>query len=339
MDYSLIANSGIQLLSTRITIDLNDGYKCRFYESFDDELFQWKLEFAYTLNSQMVLLTSELREKGYLDASNKLTTSEAVILANPEVHQFNIADSNEDNSGIFFSKLSSNNKILESYFNVWLPIPFIEMDETGDYKNGPYNWSKLMIIPRSNEAGLLTVDLLLAFDTHASYYKSDPYNECPTFMSEGEVEKHYRALAAGDWVNDRQHVKLPLFKYVTREGERRVRVDEENGLPAHSIFTLLRRYGPVSLLDVELKTGRTHQIRVHAASCGHPLVGDEKYGDYAFNREVARGCLGVPFRRMFLHSALLAFEHPVTHGKLRIEAPLPRACTDLLEALDAAKTL
>ena len=158
-------------------------------------------------------------------------------------------------------------------------------------------------------------------------------------MREGEVEKHYRALAAGDWVNDRQHVKLPLFKYVTREGERRVRVDEENGLPAHSIFTLLRRYGPVSLLDVELKTGRTHQIRVHAASCGHPLVGDEKYGDYAFNREVARGCLGVPFRRMFLHSALLAFEHPVTHGKLRIEAPLPRACTDLLEALDAAKTL
>ncbi len=191
MDYSLIANSGIQLLSTRITIDLNDGYKCRFYESFDDELFQWKLEFAYTLNSQMVLLTSELREKGYLDASNKLTTSEAVILANPEVHQFNIADSNEDNSGIFFSKLSSNNKVLESYFNVWLPIPFIEMDETGDYKNGPYNWSKLMIIPRSNEAGLLTVDLLLAFDTHASYYKSDPYNECPTFMSEGEVEKRF----------------------------------------------------------------------------------------------------------------------------------------------------
>ncbi len=158
-------------------------------------------------------------------------------------------------------------------------------------------------------------------------------------MREGAVEKHYLALAAGDWVNDRQHVKLPLLKYVTREGERRVRVDLENGLPSHSIFTLVRRYGRASLLDVELKTGRTHQIRVHAAASGHPLVGDEKYGDFALNREAARGGLGIPFKRMFLHSARLAFEHPVTHEKLRVEAPLPRACADLLEALDAGKTL
>lgn len=136
MDYSLIANSGIQLLTKRINIDLNAGYKCRFYESFDDEMFQWKLEFAYTLNNETVLLTSQLREKGYLDSDNNLTTSEAVVLANPEVTQFNVGDDeDEDASGIFYSKLANNNKYLEKYFNRWLPIPFIEMDEAGDYKN------------------------------------------------------------------------------------------------------------------------------------------------------------------------------------------------------------
>ncbi|MDL2059275.1 RluA family pseudouridine synthase [Mesosutterella sp. AGMB02718] len=153
-------------------------------------------------------------------------------------------------------------------------------------------------------------------------------------MREGGVEKHYRALVKGDWQNERQHVKLPLFKYVTREGERRVRVDEEKGVPAHSIFTLLRRYGPVSYLDVELLTGRTHQIRVHAAASGFPLVGDDKYGDFDFNRSVEKGSLGVPFRRMFLHAARLSFEHPVTREPLLIEAPLPVACRNLLDTLD-----
>ena len=95
-------------------------------------------------------------------------------------------------------------------------------------------------------------------------------------MREGEVHKSYRTLVLGDWVNDRQHVKAPLFKYVTASGERRVRVDEEKGLPSHTIFQLIERFGDVSYLNVDLKTGRTHQIRVHAQYCGHPLVGDEK---------------------------------------------------------------
>lgn len=155
-------------------------------------------------------------------------------------------------------------------------------------------------------------------------------------MREGGVEKHYRTLVKGDWVNDRQHVKLPLFKYVTRDGERRVRVDPENGVPAHSIFTLIRRYGEVSYLDVELLTGRTHQIRVHAAGSGFPLVGDDKYGDFEFNKAAEKGALGIPFRRMFLHAFRLSFEHPVTHEKLVIEAPLPEACRKLLDTLDAS---
>jgi len=190
MDYSLIANSGIQLLTKRIEINLNAGFKCRFAESFDDERFQWKLEFAYTLSNQTVVLTSQLREKGYLDNDNNLTTSEAVILANPEVQQFIVAD-NEDASGIFFSKLASNNKFLESYFNVWLPMPFIEKDDAGDYKKGPYNWSKFMIVPRGTNAGILTADVVLAFDTRACYNTMDVYKEYPVFMSDGETEKRF----------------------------------------------------------------------------------------------------------------------------------------------------
>jgi 23S rRNA pseudouridine955/2504/2580 synthase len=154
-------------------------------------------------------------------------------------------------------------------------------------------------------------------------------------MKEGGVEKHYRALVKGDWVNDRQHVRLPLTRYLLPSGERRVRVDPEQGMSAHSIFTLIRRYGPVSYLDVQLKTGRTHQIRVHALSQGFPLVGDDKYGDFAFNKAVAAGALGVPFKRMFLHAHDLTFEHPVTGETLRIEAPLPPECEALLKALDA----
>lgn len=188
MDFSLIANSGIQLLSKRIELNLNAGYKCRFAESFDDEFFQWKLEFAYTLSNQIVVLTSQLREKGYLDIDNNLTTSEAVILANPEVEQFNVGNE-EDASGIFYSKLAANNKFLNAYLNVWLPMPFIEKDEVGDYKKGPYNWSKFMIVPRSNEAGILSADVILAFDTRAYYDAFDAYKEYPVFMSDGETEK------------------------------------------------------------------------------------------------------------------------------------------------------
>ena len=116
---------------------------------------------------------------------------------------------------------------------------------------------------------------------------------------EGKLEKHYRLLVQGDWVNERQHVKFPLTKYVLPSGERRVRVDEQQGLRSHTIFTVLDRFGTVTYLDAELKTGRTHQIRVHAQASGFPLVGDDKYGRYEFNDDVARGCLGLPLRRMF----------------------------------------
>lgn len=156
-------------------------------------------------------------------------------------------------------------------------------------------------------------------------------------IREGQMHKTYKTLVKGDWQNDRQHVKFPLYKYVTASGERRVRVDEEQGLQSHSIFRLIERFGTVSLLEVDLLTGRTHQIRVHAAHLGFPLVGDEKYGDFEFNDEVEQGLLGYPFKRMFLHAGSISFHHPVSGIDLKIEAPLPKECRELLDALERKK--
>jgi 23S rRNA pseudouridine955/2504/2580 synthase len=162
-------------------------------------------------------------------------------------------------------------------------------------------------------------------------------------LREGQVDKRYLTLVAGDWVNDRQHVKLPLTKYVTREGERRVAVDESEGQAAHTIFTLqarLRAGGAAfSLLEAELKTGRTHQIRVHLAHLGYPIVGDDKYGDFELNKRVARGEFGARLGRMFLHAARTRLAHPVTSEPLDLQAAVPRDCDDFVKDLARAATL
>lgn len=159
-------------------------------------------------------------------------------------------------------------------------------------------------------------------------------------LREGRVDKHYLALVKGDWHNDRQHVKAPLTKYVTREGERRVAVDAEGGAPAHTIFTLKERFGAFSLLDAELKTGRTHQIRVHLAHLGFPIVGDDKYGDFELNRRLARAAEndgGAKLARMFLHACATRFVHPVGGAPIELVAPLPPDCDDFLRSLAHAR--
>ncbi len=137
-------------------------------------------------------------------------------------------------------------------------------------------------------------------------------------MRERGVGKRYLTLVSGRWMNPRQHLRQPLLKYLTPEGERRVRVDRD-GKAAHSIVQLVRRWQAFSLLEVELKTGRTHQIRVHLAQAGFPLAGDEKYGDFDLNRRLAREGL----KRMFLHAWQLDFRHPLSDARVRLEAPLP----------------
>ncbi len=151
-------------------------------------------------------------------------------------------------------------------------------------------------------------------------------------LREGRVEKRYLALVPGRWANPLQHVKAPLFKYLTAEGERRVRVGPE-GKPAHSVVRLVECWPDFSLLEVELKTGRTHQIRVHLAHLGFPLCGDDKYGDFARNKALeAQG-----LKRMFLHAARLCFTHPLTGQAMAFDAPLPPDLRDFLAVLAERK--
>lgn len=137
-------------------------------------------------------------------------------------------------------------------------------------------------------------------------------------MREGRVHKRYLTLVAGRWLNLQQHIKLALHKYLTEDGERRVSVSRD-GKPAHSIVRLVRRWQTCSLVEVELKTGRTHQIRVHLSHSGFPLFGDDKYGDFALNKQLEKAGL----KRMFLHAAKLAFRHPLTDREIELESPLP----------------
>lgn len=149
-------------------------------------------------------------------------------------------------------------------------------------------------------------------------------------MRDGKVEKRYLTLVPGRWSNPLQHVKVALHKFLTAEGERRVRVSED-GKPAHSVVRLVKRWPDYSLLEVELKTGRTHQIRVHLAHLGFPLCGDDKYGDFALNKRLETEGL----KRMFLHAARLSFDHPLTGQRLSFEAPLPDDLQDFIDRLDA----
>lgn len=149
-------------------------------------------------------------------------------------------------------------------------------------------------------------------------------------MRAGKIEKRYLTMVAGRWINPMQHVKLALHKYLTEDGERRV-VASEDGKPAHSIMRLLKRWDTYSLLEVELKTGRTHQIRVHLQTLGFPLLGDDKYGDFALNKALVKE--GLP--RMFLHAAILRFAHPVSGQMLELTAPLPAQLQDFVARIDA----
>ncbi|MFC3107987.1 RluA family pseudouridine synthase [Undibacterium arcticum] len=149
----------------------------------------------------------------------------------------------------------------------------------------------------------------------------------------GLLDKRYLVLVHGDWQNTRQHVKLPLFKYTTPDGERRVRV-QADGLPSHTVFILLRKFDQFALLEAELKTGRTHQIRVHLASSGFAIAGDDKYGDFALNRALlkaneTRGAL----KRMFLHAHQITFTHPETGKPVTLNAPLAPECDRFLKSL------
>ncbi len=154
-------------------------------------------------------------------------------------------------------------------------------------------------------------------------------------------KKIYLALGVGKLPNDSFHVKLPLFKYTGAQGEKMVRVSED-GQSAHTIFRVLNRFSDdllhqvglshLTLVQATLKTGRTHQIRVHLQSQHCPIAGDERYGDYQANKRLQK--LGL--KRMFLHAAELHLDHPLTGEKLILKAPLPQDLAQFVLMLENA---
>ena len=139
---------------------------------------------------------------------------------------------------------------------------------------------------------------------------------------ERSTGKTYLALVAGDWPERLKVIDAPLHKYLIEGGERRVKTVAPEHPDAMRAVTLVRvreRAGGHSLLEVTIKTGRTHQIRVHLAAQGHPIAGDDKYGDFAHNRLLHKQGL----RRMFLHAWRLQFEHPASGERIELLAPLP----------------
>ena len=154
--------------------------------------------------------------------------------------------------------------------------------------------------------------------------------------------KTYAALVAGAWPANKKVIDIALHKYLTTEGERRVRAVSPAADEGKRSITLVQVAGAFegyTLLDVTIKTGRTHQIRVHLAHEGCPIVGDEKYGDFALNKSLAKGeaLQGVKFDRMFLHAKRLRFDHPASGEAIELEAPLPAECQDLLQHLAPKK--
>jgi 23S rRNA pseudouridine955/2504/2580 synthase len=147
----------------------------------------------------------------------------------------------------------------------------------------------------------------------------------------GRVQKFYLTFVHGAWREGRHDIRLPLNKYVLASGERRVSV-REGGLASHTRIRVRQTWADFSLLEAELKTGRTHQIRVHLAHLGFPIAGDDKYGDFALNKDLARRGL----KRMFLHACKTVVVHPQSGESIAFEAPLPEDLQEYLQRFDAA---
>ncbi len=151
-----------------------------------------------------------------------------------------------------------------------------------------------------------------------------------------ETGKTYLALVLGLWPSNKKVIDTPLMKYTipngVGEGERRVKVvdkDDPNGMRSITLVRVARTVGPYTLLEVTIKTGRTHQIRVHLASQGHPIAGDDKYGDFEHNKLLHK----MGLKRMFLHAWQLKFQHPQSHRPVTLQAPLPPELKNFVDGI------
>lgn len=150
-----------------------------------------------------------------------------------------------------------------------------------------------------------------------------------TDMKSGEIDKTYTALLMGQLQRQSLRVDKPLSRTTKRAGERIVGIDAQ-GKKAVTVFNRKKTFRQATLVEVDLLTGRTHQIRVHSASIGHPVIADEKYGDKDTNQYFRQ--LGL--RRLFLHATALRFRSPASGKKLNIKAPLDPQLLSILDSLE-----
>lgn len=145
-----------------------------------------------------------------------------------------------------------------------------------------------------------------------------------------QTDKRYLVLVHGKWTDQKRRVKLPLHKFVLSSGERRVAV-QDDGQDSETIFYLRKPLGEFTLLEAQLVTGRTHQLRVQLSHLGFPIAGDDKYGDFSLNKSLQKRGL----KRMFLHSAETNLRHPANGEKLKLIAPLPKELEKFVQVLSA----
>lgn len=148
-------------------------------------------------------------------------------------------------------------------------------------------------------------------------------------MRENQMRKRYLMLVHGCWKDQKRRVVLSLVKHEMENGEKRVSV-QPGGQHSETVFYLKENLGEFSLLEAELVTGRTHQLRVQLAHLGFPILGDDKYGDFSLNKRLQKSGL----KRMFLHSAQTSLNHPLTQEPLTLIAPVP---DDLQKFLDQVR--
>jgi 23S rRNA pseudouridine955/2504/2580 synthase len=158
---------------------------------------------------------------------------------------------------------------------------------------------------------------------------------------ERQTGKTYLAMVRGQWPAKLKVLDKPLHKYLldgndAQAGERRVKVvsrDDPDGMPSVTLVKVRASTQHYSLLEVTIKTGRTHQIRVHLASEGYPILGDDKYGDFELNKSLARASAQPGLKRMFLHAWRLQLHHPATGELLQLLADLPPELTQFSDAV------
>lgn len=155
-----------------------------------------------------------------------------------------------------------------------------------------------------------------------------------------QMDKRYLMLVQGRWEQAKQKVVLDLQKYVTADGERRVNVvtdktkdKKKQAQVSETIFYLNKHLGDHTLLEAKLITGRTHQLRVQLAHLGFPILGDDKYGDFALNKALAKNGL----KRMFLHAVATHIRHPINNERVRLQAALPTELESFIQKIESSK--